>query len=206
MSNKRTHTEVRRGEIASAALEVIRAHGLRGLSMERIALRVGLVPSAIYRHFKNKGQVLESVIELLHDRLRYLLADVGALESLPLDRLQELLRRHLQLIHEFQAIPRVLFSDEVIIGSPARKAMVYAVFADYLDFVSSELRAGQASGSVRNDMDAQTMAVMFLGLFQSTALMFFASDGGFDVARHVDRAWRMFREGVSAKPGAQNGI
>lgn len=196
MSSKRTHTTTRRSEIAGAALETIRAHGLRGLSMERVALRVGLVPSAIYRHFKNKGQVLEAVIELLHERLRALLSELKALDAPPLDRLQELLRRHLQLLHEFQIIPRILFSDEVIIGSPARKAKVHAIFTEYLEHVSSVLREGQAEGSIRRDMDVQTMAVMFLGLFQSTALMFFASDGGFDVARHVDRAWRAFREGI----------
>jgi len=38
------------------------------------------------------------------------------------------------------------------------------------------------------------LSVMFLGLVQPAAILWHVSDGGFDVTRQADRAWRVFRE------------
>lgn len=62
MSTEKLDTEVRQDQIAQAALSLVASHGLKGLSMTRVARRVGIVPSAIYRHFKDKDAVLNAAI------------------------------------------------------------------------------------------------------------------------------------------------
>ena len=62
-------TEVRKQQIAQAALSLVSIQGLKGLSIAGIANRVGLVPSAVYRHFKNKDQVIEAILDLIRERL-----------------------------------------------------------------------------------------------------------------------------------------
>lgn len=189
-------TELRREQIAEAALQVVQTYGLKGLSMERIASEVGLVPSAIYRHFKNKGKVLDAALDLLHDRLTAIVAAAHNEEKTPLARLKALLVRHVALVQHFQAIPRLLFSDQVCIGNPARKAKLYAIVKDYLTKVAAIAREGQAEGTIRKDLDAQTIAVLFLGLFHPAVILWFISDGQFDTKKHVNRAWRAFCEGI----------
>jgi len=58
-------TKTRQDQIAEAALEMLGTHGVGELSMADIARRVGLVPSAIYRHFRGKDEVLDAVLELI---------------------------------------------------------------------------------------------------------------------------------------------
>ena len=62
-------TDIRQQQIVQAALSLISSHGLKGLSIAGIASRVGLVPSAIYRHFKNKEQVIDAILDLIRERL-----------------------------------------------------------------------------------------------------------------------------------------
>ncbi len=185
-------TEVRQEQIAEAALTLVQSQGLKGLSIERIALSIGLAPSALYRHFKDKASILDAVIELLRKKLLDLVAAECSDGRAPLERLNRLFRRHVMLVQQFHAMPRILFSDQVYIGDPARKALLYRTIQEYLSRVADIIREGQDGGSIRRDLDAETVAVMFLGLFQPTAMLWFMSDGGFDVTKHMDRAWRIF--------------
>jgi len=62
-------TQVRQEQITQAALNLISANGLKGLSVAGVAKRIGLVPSAIYRHFNSKDQIIDATVDLIFDRL-----------------------------------------------------------------------------------------------------------------------------------------
>ena len=78
MAEEKLDTQVRRQQIAEAALELVANRGLRGLSVAAVARRVGLVPSGIYRHFKNKGEILDAVLDRVEARLLANVAGRGA--------------------------------------------------------------------------------------------------------------------------------
>lgn len=196
MSAEKLETEVRQDQIAQAALGVIGSHGLRALSVARVARQVGLVPSAIYRHFENKDRVLSTVLDLIHDRLCANVQAVCAEATDPVEQLHRLLTRHISLIRENQGIPRVIFSEEMYAGHPERRAKVYWIVSDYLKRVADLVRQGQKSGRIRADCDAAVLAVMFLGLVQPAAILWHVSDGAFDVTRQAERSWRVFSEAI----------
>lgn len=56
MSIERISTQTRREQIAEAALNLIASQGIAFLSMAVLARRIGVVPSAIYRHFDSKDK------------------------------------------------------------------------------------------------------------------------------------------------------
>jgi AcrR family transcriptional regulator len=196
MRTRKLATEVRRDQIAAAALQIIAAHGVRGLSLAAVARRVGLVPSAIYRHFAGKDEILDATLDHLGARLHGNLGLAAGAAGDPIDRLHELLARHVRLIRENQAIPQIIFSEEVYGGRSDRKAKVRAIITGYLDGVAEIVREGQAKGRIRPDIEPQVGAVGFLGLVQPAAILWHLSDGGFDVTRHTERAWRIYRAGI----------
>jgi AcrR family transcriptional regulator len=199
MKAAKLQTAIRQEQIAQAALDLAASHGLKGLSVARVAQQVGLVPSAIYRHFQGKDEVLNAILGLIQDRLLHNVQAVRAETADPLDQLRRLLLRHVRLIGEHQAIPRLIFSEEVYSGHPERKAKVYGIISGYLQRVGDIVRQGQRQGRIRSDVAPNTLAVMFLGLVQPAAILWHMSDGGFDVTKHVEQAWRVFREAIRAK-------
>jgi AcrR family transcriptional regulator len=52
-----------RDAIVGAALRVVDAEGLAGMSMRRVADELGTVPSAIYWHVRNKDELLQLVLD-----------------------------------------------------------------------------------------------------------------------------------------------
>ncbi len=199
----KTKTEVRQEQIAQAALTLIARRGLNCLNIGAVAEAVGVVPSAVYRHFPGKDGVLEAVLEVISD---HLLANVqAACQSTrdPCERLHLLLRRHVELVRHQAGVPRVLFSEQIFAGHPARRRRVYQILQGYLHEIASILRDGQREGQIRGDLNADTSALMFLGLIQPAVILWLMSNATFDVASHAEHAWRLFRNLLQTKPPAQ---
>lgn len=191
-------TEIRREQLAKAALELIEAHGLAGLSVARVARRVGLVPSAMYRHFRGKDELTDAVIALIRERLHRNVEVAVAKTPDAMDRLRHLLMAHVRVIRENRGILRIVFSDELHRGRPEGKARIHEMVSSYLKKVAAIVEQGQREGKIRTNVDAGTIAVMFLGLIQPAAILWHLSENKFDVTRHVAKAWPVFRAGLAA--------
>jgi AcrR family transcriptional regulator len=76
-----TPDDGRRGEILSAAEALLREKGLDGFSMRRLADRVGIKLASLQYHFRNKGLLMEALVErsaeIYHQELMDLLRDLG---------------------------------------------------------------------------------------------------------------------------------
>jgi len=192
VADAKLDTQIRREQIAEAALSLVANQGLRRLSVAAVARRVGLVPSGIYRHFKSKDDILAAVLDLIEQRL---LANVAAARQENADSLECLkgvLMGHIRFIREGRAIPRIIFSDDVYAGSPRRRQRVFQVFLRYMGAVNEIVRFGQSQGHIRSDIDAETVTVMLFGTIAPAAILWHLTDGEFDVTRHADQAWQVF--------------
>jgi len=200
MSILKFATEIRREQIVQAAIELIAKEGMKGFNVVLLARRVGVAPSAIYHHFKGKDEILDSVLDLLEQKLRSNVEAVVEKTQHPLDQLKQLLAAHAQLLLGYSALPRILFSEDIYGGNASRKARLQGIIMGYLEEVATIIRNGQAQRLIRAELDPGTLAVMFLGLLQPPAILWHLSDGQFDAARQVERAWPIFREAVWVRP------
>jgi AcrR family transcriptional regulator len=196
MSILKFATEIRREQIAQAALDLIATQGMKGFNVAQLARSVGVAPSAIYHHFKGKDEVLDSVLDLLETRVKGNVHAVLNKTRDPIEQLRQLLAAHAQLVLGYSALPRILFSEDIYGGSPERKTRLNAIIMNYLGELATIIREGQQRNVIRSDFDADTLAVMFLGLLQPTAILWHLSDGKFDAAKQVERAWPIFLESV----------
>lgn len=201
MSAKKLDTEVRQEQIVHAALGLIAQRGLKLLSVARIARQVGIVPSAIYRHYKSKEDVIDAILDHVRRKLLHNVQLVCEETSDPVESLHRLLVLHVQLIRENKGLPRVIFSEEIYGGNSARRRKVYDIISAYLEQVAVIVRQGQAAGSIRAELSPPVVAVMFLGLIQPAAILWQMSDGEFDVTKHAEKAWCIFQESIANPAG-----
>jgi len=72
-----------------------------------------------------KEQIIDAALDLIFSRLVGNVVAVCDETQDPLERLRKLLVRHIEMIRENHAIPRIIFTEEVYDGSPRRKARIY---------------------------------------------------------------------------------
>jgi len=199
MRAEKQNSETRKRQIAGAAMSLIARQGMKGLSVAAVARKVGLVPSALYRHFKGKEEILEATIALVRDLIADNIRSVRRDSPLPLEQLKRLMMLHIQMIQEFQAIPRIIFSDEISASHPLRRTGIYKIIHELLGQVAEIIQKGQQMGQIKPDLHPDTISIMFLGLVQPPAILRYLSKGKFDIAKHMERAWPVFEKAVRAE-------
>jgi len=195
---EKLHTDIRRDQITEATVAVMAERGVKGLSIAAVAHRIGLAPSALYRHFRGKDAMLDAVLDLMRERLHGAVALARAEAADPLEALHRLLERHTALIRQNQSLPRILMSDDYHIGHPERRQRLLGVFSGYLDGVADIIRQGQRDGRIRSDVNARSLAILFLGLIQPAGVLWTLSDGRFDVTRQAREAWSVYAQAIRA--------
>ncbi len=197
MRAQKLDTEIRQEQIAQAALDLIVSQGVQALSIAGVAGRVGLVPSGIYRHFKSKDDLLNAALDLIGKRLLSNVELVRRESSDALARLRMLLMREIRLLLENQAIPHVVFSESIYMGSADQRARMRAMITGYLHEVEKIVLEGQKEGRLRQDVDPLSVVLMFKGMVLPAVVLWKVTEGNVDLVRHAEAAWELFRTAVS---------
>lgn len=197
MRAKKTKTELRRTQIAEAALGLVERHGFQGLSYTRLADAVGVVPSGLYRHYSDKDRIIEAVLDLIKQRLEANVARVRREPGTALQRLKTLLDLHVRLGVQKSFIPRVVFSDELL-ASNSHSVRMYRIVQKYLAAVEEIIKEGQAERVVRPDVAPRAACHLFLGVVQPAILLWTMSSGEFDVAAQTKMCWPLFVRAIGS--------
>ena len=206
MTAPKRSTELRQREIAKAALSLIGAQGMKGLRVATVARKVGLVPSGIYRHYRNKAEVLDAILDYIQHRFNANVRAVSRLEEDALARLHALLMKHIRFIRENESIPLVVFSPEVYTENPRRRVKLLGIIDSYLAEVVALVKQGQREGTIRSGIKPAAAAMMFLGLIQPSVIIWHLSAGKFDVMKQAEAGWQMFWHAIRCQqPGAPTG-
>ena len=198
MRARKTKTEIRREQIAQAALDIVGRHGLRGLNVARVAKAVGMVGSGLYRHYPGKDGVLDTVLDLIAARMEKNVAHARSSGGSALDQLHGLLARHVDLVRRNSAIPHVVFSEELLHSRAAHRRRMFGIVRDYLRQVEGLIREGQREGHIRPGVDPEAASALFLGLIQPSVILWAMSDGEFDLGANAEAGWKLFVEAVGA--------
>jgi AcrR family transcriptional regulator len=106
-----SRSDLDRDLIVEAALEIVDAEGVEGLSMRRLARRLGTAPMSLYRHVGGKNELVGLVVAALASRMP------AGDPSLAWDEaLAEIFTGIHELLHDHPGIAAYL-SDEVVITS-----------------------------------------------------------------------------------------
>jgi AcrR family transcriptional regulator len=192
-------TGIRRDQIAEAVVAVASAEGIERVSVAAVARHVGVVPSALYRHYPSKEAMLETTFDRLRLRLIANLERARAEAGDPLDAIHRALRLHVELFLETGGVA-LLFWTESFTRDRRRREALLELMSRYRGGLAALFGEAQAAGLVRRDVPAENAAVMFFGLFLPGAMLWRMSRGRFDLPDHAERAWTVFREGIAPPP------
>jgi AcrR family transcriptional regulator len=196
MKRVRRTGDERREQIARAALAIIDEQGTGALSIASVADRVGVAPSALYRHFSDKDAMVEAMLARLGAGVRVNLERaVAESDDDAIEALGAFLGRHVEFILENRGFPMLLFSD-LVLRHEGRRTAMRASFDGFRAVVGRLLRDGQRQGRVRANVDPEAGAFAFFGLFMPPALDWHLSGGRTDLSGTVRRAWSIYLAGI----------
>lgn len=148
----------RRQEILDRAIEVFQERGADGTSLRRIAEAIGVSHAALLHYFDSREQLLVAVYE--HAEAKRDL-DSPASEAGAVDRMVEAATQNVK-VPGLVELYSTLVAASLETGSEHGRAFFTERFERVRSDVSERLRAEQAAGRVRTDVDPDQIAAIII--------------------------------------------
>jgi AcrR family transcriptional regulator len=186
---------IRRAQIIEAAGKLITSYGSENLTVKSIADEVGISDAAIYRHFRNKKEVLT----LLADHVKQTL--VGDVESVhhridSKELLQESVIRHISLIKRRRGISFQIISEIISLGDHELNTHAYEALNSYTEKLALMLKQAAGNQRVKADIDFQTLALSISCIIQGLVNMWVLSNYESDLKAEFIAIWGMLLKGL----------
>jgi AcrR family transcriptional regulator len=149
--------------IVDTARRMFREEGYRGTTLEMVAAELGVTRAALYHWVANKETLLCEIHDEALDRLVERFQEIQEADLPPGDKLAEAIRNHLLIVADNLDAIAVFFQDEASLPEePARR--IAQRKRDYDHALEALVRAAQADGSVRADIDPRVAVEMLFGM------------------------------------------
>jgi len=200
---RRQRTEVRREQIAEAALRIIGTRGVHRLTAMELGAEVGISDGAIFRHFKDKAAIVDAAIEHLAGLL---FEGFPPAEADPIDRLQIFFLERLRRVKEHPGVLRLAFTDRLAeAAGEASAARVRELMARSTRFVRDCLAEAQREGLLDPSLPLDALTWIVTGTLQAAALSERQAAGRGDPEQLWDTLEKLLRRSRPASPGRKRG-
>ena len=187
---------MRQEQILDTTLEIIAEKGLSGVNTSEIAQRIGIVPSALYRHFENKDALIDALLYRTHSILFENVRKISMESSGASKNLMSLFLLHIEFIRKNPGIPKLVFSDAAVFGSPERKKKVIFIVRNYMNKLKEIAEKGIREGDLMNDISSEAVAFSMVSFAQHVGLISNLSDGKIDMSNLAELAWSYIERAI----------
>lgn len=181
--------KTRRDQVAMAALSIVSSCGVKGVTTAALAREVGISEANLYRHFKNKNEILLETVAKIGDGLRKNMEIAFSLPIPPHETLKKIFELHLEHIESNPGIPRLIFSEEIHIGNELLRQELLKTITGYTSKLESLIKKWQDEGSLKAKVDPSAAALMFLGMIQALTMKWSLSGFNFKLTEAGMKLW-----------------
>lgn len=196
MAKTRLGSKLRKEQILDATLEIIAENGPSAVNTSEISRRVGIVPSALYRHFSGRENLIDALLERTEAQLREILERISGEDGDSLARLKRNFFLHIEMIRKNPGIPKLIFSDAIAFGAPQRKKKLLSILKTYMKSLESIVVTGQEEETISREILPRAAAFILVSLAQTTAIMLNLTENEVDITPAAESAWIIIEQGI----------
>lgn len=193
----RKHTEIRRQQIIDIIRHIISSKGIEYVTISEIASRIGTTKTAIYRHFKNKRDILSLLIDNIEETLMSKL-DKAMMSDDPIQNLKKVLLAHLTYAKERRETSFIVIMGATQFSDIVIRRKISRLIQKYLRKIEKMLSCAMKLGLVRNTTNPRISAITFLGLIQSTVTIWSYKNFNFIPQKIHAHLWNIYCNGIGA--------
>jgi AcrR family transcriptional regulator len=150
--------------LLTAATNLFGEYGVAATSLTDIARKAGLTPAMIHYHFKDRGQLIDAVVdERMAPLIHYVWDAVQPGERLP-ELITGVVQRLLEQIQKAPWLPATWMREVLNEGGLLRNRIVKRLPFDKVQLVALALQKEQESHTANPDLEPQLLVFSTLGL------------------------------------------
>ena len=197
--NPRQSTESRQAEIIATVVALAAERNPAEVTTTDIAKAMNVTQGALFRHFPTKEAMRLAVIEWIETQLMAKLGDAQASAPDVLSGLEAMFLAHVKFIREFPGVPRLVFAELQQPDSSPVRQRVQQIMRRYRQMLAETLGKAKAAQLIRDDVDIQAAAALFLGAIQGLVMQSMLGGVSADAEEPVLGVLRLYLAGLGAQ-------
>lgn len=195
--SNRLPADQRRAATAEAVVRLAAEQNPSDITTAAIAHRMGLTPSALFRHFPTRDAILHAAMAWLTERLFARVDRAAQGAPSPLAALEAVFEAHIDFVSEYPGAPRILLDELQRSGEARPRRMAQTLLHPYGERLRSLLEAGQAQGQLDAELDSNAAAVLFIGIIEGLVLRSQLTGDVACIRRDAPRVFAIYRYGIA---------
>ena len=173
----------RKGEIINASLRLIEKKGIQNLTTKNLAREVGITEPGLYRHFKNKQDLLASILEMFKKTASSSFDHIIKKEGTALQKISRLYSMMFRGFSKNPAITAVIFSEEIFQNNKKLSSEVYSIMEMTRGNIESIINNGKKRKEFPDNTNAGHLSLIIMGTFRLIVTRWRLSGRSFDLEK-----------------------
>jgi TetR/AcrR family fatty acid metabolism transcriptional regulator len=181
----------RQKEIIDTALSLTARGGIQNLTIRNLAENLGITEPAIYRHFKNKSEIVKTMIKNFEVAGNQKIASVS---NEGITGVEKFVKSRFALVSNNPPLAKVLFSEELFMDEPEYSELLMNMMHKHKDSLKVMLLKAQKDGDIRNDIEFDMLFRLIMGPVRLLIKQWGLSGSSFDLIEKGDLLWESLKK------------
>ena len=174
-------TSKRQQEIIESAGKLLMEKGIKGLTTKNLAQEMEFSESALYRHFKNKEDIILLLIRFLSENINLRFETILKTENNAEEKFLALFKSQFQFFKKNPHFIVIVLSDGLMDNSEDIKKSIKKLIETNFGAIKQIMIEGQQSKDFNQEMEAESLVHFAMGSFRLQMLQWKLSNFSFDI-------------------------
>ena len=174
-------TSKRQQEIIESAGKLLMEKGIKGLTTKNLAIEMEFSESALYRHFKNKEDIILLLIHFLSENINLRFETILKAENNAEEKFLALFLSQFQFFKKNPHFIVIVLSDGLMDNSEDIKKSIKKLIETNFAALKKIMTDGQESKLFNQEMEADSLVHFAMGTFRLHMLQWKLSNFSFDI-------------------------
>lgn len=193
---KHLPADERREVTIAAVIELAAEQNPTDITTSAIAARMGLTQGALFRHFPNKGAILQAVMSWVSTKLMDKLNKAREGVFSPLAALEVMFMAHIDFVVKHPGVPRLLFGELQRAEKTVSKGMVQELIRQYGEQLHRLIEEGKAINELDPELDPEEAAILFIGTIQGLVMQSLLAGNVDHIHKHAPGVFTIYSRGI----------
>lgn len=163
-------TSKRQQEIIESAGKLLMEKGIKGLTTKNLAIEMEFSESALYRHFKNKEDIVVLLLDYLGNNIKERLDIILEKESNSVDKLQKLFNSQFQFFGHNPHFVVAILSEGLFDESEKINQTIMKIITYKTQLITEIIEQGKQNNEITTEIETQDIVHIIIGTFRMMML------------------------------------
>lgn len=160
----------RKERLIITAIAIIDELGIQRLSTREIAKRQGVSEATLFRHFKNKNELLIAVLEHFSKFDDDIFQSIKFKKLTSKEAITYFITSHVEYFENYPAITSIMHSFDILRYEPELAEKVNSILNSQTDAIKQLIEKAQDAGEISLDADSENLSILIVGFCREICL------------------------------------